>query len=190
MARTTTSVAHAALLRGVNVGGKNKLPMKELGAMFEAAGAKDVSTFIQSGNVVFRAPASKAAGVARAVEAAIAARFGFAAPIVLRTGADLAGVVGANPFLARGEPEKALHVGFLADEPAPHAAASLDPMRSPGDAFEVRGRDLFLFLPNGVARTKLTNAWFDAKLGTTTTVRNWATVVELANRTRALGASA
>jgi uncharacterized protein (DUF1697 family) len=175
-------VPHAALLRGVNVGGKNKLPMRELATIFEAAGARGVSTFIQSGNVVFRAAVGEAASIARDVEAAIGARFGFAAPIVLRTGAELAAVVADNPFLARGELEKALHVGFLADDPPASARAALDPVRSPGDAFEVRGREVFLFLPNGVARTKLTNAYFDAKLGTVTTVRNWATVVELARR--------
>ena len=184
MARSTTSaLPHAALLRGVNVGGKNKLPMKDLGAMFVAAGAKDVSTFIQSGNVVFRAPRAKAAAIARAVEGVIGERFGFASPNVVRTGPELAALAASNPFLARGEPEKALHVGFLADEPDPKAKATLDPMRSPGDAFEVAGRDVFLFLPNGVARTKLTNAWFDSKLRTVTTVRNWATVLELARRT-------
>lgn len=175
-------VPHVALLRGVNVGGKNKLPMLELAAIFESFGARGVSTFIQSGNVVFRAAVGEAPAIAREVEIAIAERYGFAAPILLRTGAEVANVAADNPFLARGEPEKALHVGFLAEEPSAAARATLDPMRSPGDAFEVRGREIFLFLPSGVARTKLTNAYFDAKLRTVSTMRNWATVRELAAR--------
>jgi uncharacterized protein (DUF1697 family) len=72
-----------------------------------------------------------------------------------------------------------LHVAFLAATPGPSKIAALDPNRSPPDEFAVHGREIYLRLPNGVARTKLTNAHFDSKLGTTSTLRNWRTVVKL-----------
>lgn len=172
-----------ALLRGVNVGGKNKLPMRELVALFEAEGCTDVVHYIQSGNVVFRATPAVAARVGDAVAASIEATFGFVAPVITRSAAELRAAVDGNPFLhgsaAAGADVAPLHLGFLAEAPSPRAVAALDPARSPPDRFEVRGREIFLWLPNGVAKSKLTNAYFDAKLATTSTFRNWRTVLTL-----------
>src|SRR5690242_4828005 len=121
-----------ALLRGINVGGNNKLPMRELAALFADAGAREVATYIQSGNVVFDAPAQADRRIAAAVGKAIAARFGLTVPVVTRSAAELAAVIGKNPFLAAGKPEKALHVMFLADAPSRAQLGALDPARSPG----------------------------------------------------------
>lgn len=170
--------AHVALLRGVNVGGKNKLPMKDLVALAEEAGAKAPRTYIQSGNLVFEASAAAARAFPRRLEAALAAR-GLRVPVVLRSADELVAAVAGNPWLARGAEPKALHVAFLAAAPEPARLAALDPARSPPDALEARGRDLFLHLPNGVGRTKLTNDYLDRTLGTTSTVRNWNTVLAL-----------
>lgn len=180
-------MTHIALLRGINVGGKNKLPMKDLAALFTEAGGKAVRTYIQSGNVLFDAPAKTASAVARQVAEAIQSRFGISAPIVIRSAAELAAAIGANPFLKAGAAESSLHIGFLADMPNPAAVKGLDPARSPGDSFEIIGREIFLHVPNGVARTKLTNAWFDSKLGTVSTFRNWRTVLKLAETSVASG---
>ncbi|MFO0694146.1 MAG: DUF1697 domain-containing protein [Polyangiales bacterium] len=169
---------YVALLRGINVGGKNKLPMKELVALVAGLGATDVESYIQSGNVIFEASASVARDFAGKLEAAIEARFGFESPVVLRSASELAAVLENPPF---GEaPLETRHVGFLAARPTEARVASLDPARSPGDSFVVRGSEIYLHLPNGVARSKLTNAYFDSKLGTTSTFRNWKTVVALA----------
>jgi uncharacterized protein (DUF1697 family) len=173
------STRHIALLRGINVGGKNKLPMKDLAALFEEAGCRDVRTFIQSGNVIFDVAPRVSAKVSQAVAAGIAKRFGFSAPVVLRTAEELQKVLRDNPFLRDNVDEDHLHVLFLADEPAPRSLGDLDPKRSPGDAFIARGREIYLRLPNGVARTKLTNAYFDSKLSTVTTGRNWRTLTKL-----------
>jgi uncharacterized protein (DUF1697 family) len=170
---------YLALLRGVNVGGKNKLPMKELSELFTAAGCADVRTFIQSGNVVFRASAAATAKVPVQVGAKITERFGFRTPIVLRSAEQLRAVVAGNPFLQMGVPEETLHVMFLADSPRDQAVAGLDPNRSPGDTYIVRGAEIFLQLPNGAGQSKLTNAYFDSKLATIGTSRNWRTVTKL-----------
>jgi len=176
--------AHVALLRGINLGGKNKLPMRELAAMFDDAGCGEVRTYIQSGNVVFDATARVAKTIPVAVAAAIRARFKLEVPVLVRTAAEMEAVVRDNPFLARGADVDTLHVMFLAGEPSAAQVAALDPARSPGDSFEVRGREVYLALPNGVARSKLTNAWFDSKLGTISTGRNWRTVQKLLELTR------
>jgi uncharacterized protein (DUF1697 family) len=171
--------SHLALLRGINVGGKNKLPMKDLAELFVAAGCKDVRTYIQSGNVLFQASAKVAGKLGNAITDEIAKRFGHRTPVVLRTVEQLRDVVAHNPFLAAGVPEDKLHVMFLADEPGADRVAGLDPDRSPPDAFIVRGREVFLHLPEGVAGSKLTNAYFDGKLATVSTGRNWRTVTTL-----------
>lgn len=170
---------HVALLRGINVGGKNKLPMKDLCGMFEKAGCTDVRHYIQSGNIVFKAPDKVASALSRIIRNAIFTRFRIEVPVVVFSKAELSEVARKNPFLRRGADSKALHVAFLATEPAIAAIATLDPKRSPNDAFEVIGRRIYLHLPNGVGKTRLTNAYFDAKLGTTSTLRNWATVQKL-----------
>jgi len=161
------------------VGGKNILPMLELAKMFAAAGCGSVKTYIQSGNVVFRADKAVADGLATLVERQIEKRFGCKVPVVLRTAAELVGVVKSNPFLKAGATEDSLHVYFLAGMPGAGDVEGLDAQRSAPDAFAVVGRDIFLQLPNGMGRTKLTNAYFDSKLKTVSTARNWRTVLKL-----------
>jgi uncharacterized protein (DUF1697 family) len=172
-------MTHVALLRGINVGGKNVLPMKDLARMFEDAGGANVRTYIQSGNVIFDAPAA-ASKVGATVSAKIEKRFGYRIPVILRTREQLQTAIRDNPFLASVTDQRWLHVYFLADVPSAGCCASLDASRSLPDAFQVHGREIFLHVPNGMARTKLTNAYFDSKLSTTCTARNWATVLKLA----------
>lgn len=175
---------HVALLRGINVGGRRKLAMKALVEIFTDAGCGDVRTYIQSGNVVYSAPPPLARRVPSLVGKAIASRFGFDVPVVTRTAAELTSVAKNNPFLKRRAGEKALHVGFLLDRPPRPRVAALDPDRSPGDEFAVRGGEIYLYLPNGVARTKLTSQYLDSTLGTVVTVRNWRTVHKLLDLSR------
>ncbi len=170
---------HLALLRGINVGGNNILPMKDLAKMFADAGCSNVRTYIQSGNVVFDAAAG-APKVAVTVSSSIEKRFGFGAPIVIRTQTQLLRAIKENPFLGAGIDEKWLHVYFLADVPEAQAISGLDPTRSAPDVFHVRGQEIYLHLPNGMGRSKLTNAYFDSKLSTVCTARNWTTVLKLA----------
>ena len=157
---------HVALLRGINVGGKNLLPMKDLVVMFESAGCGDVATYIQSGNVALDVPP--------AVE--LTKRFGHRVPLVMRSAAEISAAIASNPFAKDDSDTAQLHLAFLAAAPNAAQIASLDPKRSPPDEFAVIGRDLYLKLPNGVGKTKFTNAYFDGKLATTSTVRNWRTV--------------
>jgi len=155
---------YVALLRGINVGGRNLLPMRALEAIVSEAGGRAVRSYIQSGNVLFEATEARARRMPALVAAAIAGRFGLSVPVVLRSARELRALVRANPLAAGGAEAAALHVAFLLTRPAPAA---------------VRGREIYLSLPNGVARTRLTTGYFDARLGTTCTVRNWRTVGKL-----------
>ena len=164
--------------------------MPALAELFVRHGAADVKTYVQSGNVVYAAAPKLAASLPKKVSKALQDEHGLTVPLVTRTAEELAVVAQENPFLAAGADPKTLHVVFLADEPEKDAVARLDPRRSPGDELVARGRELYLRLPNGVARTKLTNAWLDSTLKTTSTMRNWNTVLalaELAARGRADG---
>ncbi len=172
-------MTYIALLRGINVGGRNKLPMPALSALFAAAGCSEVRTYIQSGNVVFQAPPDLIADLPASVTAAIAARHGLTIPIILRSREELAAAAQANPYLAAGADPATLHVVFLAAWPGPERLARLDAGRSPPDTFVPAGQEIYLHCPGGLARTKLSNEYFDRTLATTSTVRNWNTVGKL-----------
>lgn len=168
---------YAAVLRGVNVGGKNKLPMSELRSLIESLGCVDVVTYIQSGNAVF-ATELKPEAAARAIEQGIEKEFGLTVRTLVRTPAEIAAIAAANPFLGRDDPAK-LHVVFLDTAPTRAAVAVLDPDRSPGDEFAVSGREIFVHYPNGQGRSKLTLDWFERELAVAGTARNWNTLLKL-----------
>ncbi len=174
-----TGTRHVALLRGINVGGKNKLPMTGLAALFADAGCVDVRTYIQSGNVAFTLAATQLAGLPAEISRRIEQGFGLKVPVVLRSRAELERAVRGNPFLGKDASTDLLYVMFLADTPAAEAVAGLDPLRSPPDEFAVVGRDVYLRCPGGAGHTKLTNAYFDSKLATVSTARNWRTTLKL-----------
>jgi len=172
-----------ALLRGVNVGGHNRVPMAELRKACASLGFASVATYIQSGNVVFRAD-GKADDVADMLRKAIAQRFDCDVPVVLRTADDLERVLAENPLAGAGEDPAGVHVGFLA-EPASEDAVAAMPPKPPGrEVFHVDGGEVYLLYPDGMGRSKLTTAYFDRALGTTMTVRNWRTVRKLAEMAR------
>ena len=171
---------YVALLRGINVGGKNMLPMKELAGLFSAAGCGEVATYIQSGNIVFCAKDKVVKQLDSVIAKQVEDRFGLKVPVVLRTASELNAVVRGNPFLKAGAAEEMLHVLFLADRPSAGLVAGLDPARSAPDEYVVVGRDIYAKLVTGAAKTKLTNAYFDSKLKTVSTMRNWRTVLKLA----------
>lgn len=172
--------AYVALLRAVNVGGRNRLPMSDLVAMFEEAGCREVRTYIASGNVVYSATRACAERVPRAVARAIKERFGFESPVIVRTGAEMAAAAREHPHADGAAAEKLLHVMFLEGTPAPERIRALDPRRSPGDEFEVRGREVYVRYAQGAGETKLTNTCLEKALGTAGTMRNWRTVRKLA----------
>ena len=168
---------YVALLRGINVGGKNKIKMADLEALFIGLGHADVITYIQSGNVVFKSPTKTASALASAIEQRIARDLGMEVAIVLRTKAELGKVIAANPFadvdLAR------VHVTFLAGKPEAALVRALDDHKSPPDEFRIARREVYVFCPTGYGNTKLNNAFWERRLKTSATARNWKTVTKL-----------
>jgi uncharacterized protein (DUF1697 family) len=162
----------------VNLGSHNKVSMSDLRALFEALGHKEVATYVQSGNVVFKARGD-AASLARAIERRIARDLGLDVAVILRSKAQLARIAAGNPF-ARREPEPTrLHVTFLADTPARGPVRELSAGDFAPDALHVKGKEIYLHTPQGYGRTKLNGAFFEQRLGVVTTTRNWRTVTKL-----------
>lgn len=164
------------LLRGINVGGNKKLPMAQLRALLEGLSCRNVRTYIQSGNAVVEASAAQALRLPQALRAAIQKKFGFDVPVIVRDAAQLKAALKAYPFGGPKDDPKFLHLGFLQDQPTAEAVASLKPPLAPGEAFKVLGREIHLYFPQGLAKTKLTNALIDSRLKTVCTVRNLNTV--------------
>ncbi len=165
-----------ALLRGINLGSRNRVPMAELREVFEAAGCAGVRTYIQSGNVVFSSPRRGREALARLLEQAVEDAFGVAAPVVLRTSKELTTVAGSHPF---GRDTTHSHVSFLAADPDPAGAERLAALAGE-DELAVVGRDVFLRYPNGFQGARLTGPLLERHLGVAGTIRNWRTVTKLA----------
>jgi uncharacterized protein (DUF1697 family) len=162
-----------ALLRGVNVAGQRKVPMSDLRGLFETLGYADVRTYIQSGNVVFTAKTGTPASLRSAIEKALKHDFGFDVTVLLRTAAEMAAVVERNPY----GPDA--YVTFLDGAADKKRVAGIDPAPFSPDEFTVQGHEVFLRCPNGYGRTKINNTFFERKLATKATTRNWKTVTTL-----------
>lgn len=173
------SPTYAALLRGINVGGKHKVPMSALIELFMLAGCSAIRTYIQSGNVVFNAPPGERAALAAMLMTSIEQQFGFSVAVILRVRAEIEQVLADNPWPGETVSDDQPYVVFLGDTPSAEQIATLDPQRSPPDRFVCVGAHIYLLLPNGMARTKLTNVYFDSRLRTVSTIRNWRTVRQL-----------
>jgi uncharacterized protein (DUF1697 family) len=166
------------LLRGVNVGGRNKLAMPELRAALEQAGMEDVATYVQSGNVVLDS-AAKPDALARACEAVIAERFGLQVAAIARTCAELAAVVAHDPLGGVAESEKLYQVTFCANAPDEQALAKVAERAVDGERILARGREIYAWFPHGVGRSKLAAQLGRQDLGAVATARNWTTVTRL-----------
>lgn len=173
---------HVVLLRGVNVGGKNRLPMEALVAMLEALGCSQARTYIQSGNAMVKASQAVARRLPTALSARLEERLALRVPVVLRSAAELREVASrGHPFAGEADPAR-LYVAFLADAPKAAAVKALDPQRSPPDRLLLGGREVYLCFPGGSARSRITSEYLDRTLGTVSTWRNWRTVQALAER--------
>ena len=183
---------YVALLRGINVSGHNPIAMKDLKALFEGLPAEEVTTYLQSGNVVFRSAAAgpgeppDADALAEDVGAQIAAQLGLKVAVLVRPAEEFTQVVAANPFLTADRDWSGLHLTFLAQPPDPARVAALEaaPVAAGPDAFRLGEREVYLYCPGGYGRTKLNNAFFEKKLALAATTRNWRTVTTLADLAR------
>lgn len=169
---------YALLLRGINVGTKNGLPMAELRAMLEKVGCADVKTYVQSGNAVFSTKL-EAAELTKAIEAALERYMKRPIATTLRTLDQLRAIVARNPFEKEATKPAYLCVTFLSHAPT---AADLAPLHAQDwspDLFQVRGKEIYSWHPNGQGRSPLAVALQKLKLRGAVTTRNWNTVLQL-----------
>ena len=164
------------LLRAVNLGARNKVPMAQLRTLLEAVGYEGVRTYIASGNVILDGP-SRAAEVAAELERIVADSFGVSTTAILRKPRELAATLDGHPF---GADTSETHVAFLAKRPGKAAAARLEDAVGAHERAVLAGADLYLLLPRGVHGAGLSAAKVESLLGVRATMRNWRTVAALA----------
>jgi uncharacterized protein (DUF1697 family) len=169
---------YVALLRGINIGPRNRIAMPALRAALEEAGFDDVRTYVQSGNVVLSSRA-KTDAVRRKVERVVAESFGLEIPVVVRTKAELAAVVKRNPLGKVASEPKRYQVSFLDKKLPAKALKELEAVAAPTEQVIARGREVYAWHPAGVARSKLWAKLAGKDLGVTATARNWTTVEAL-----------
>lgn len=167
------------LLRAINVGGHSKLPMAGLRSLLGELGYEDIATVLQTGNVVLSSP--RPAGETGAeIEQAVADRLGVKSQVIVRTRSEFLSLVKRNPFPEETDGKK-LHVAFLAGKPDTEELKKIDRDVLLPERFEVIGKQIYLHLPNGMGRTKIFGKITDKRLGTASTLRNWNTVMKLAD---------
>lgn len=169
-----------SILRGINVGGKNKIPMAELKTLYEKEGFKNVTTYIQSGNVVFSADKKELNSLTEKVQQIIFKKYGFTVPVIIRTVGEMESVINRNPLLKIiGIDVEKLHVTFLSAYPSEQALEKIKAYEYKPDEFIIAEREVYIYCPNGYGNTKLSNTFFESKLKVIATTRNWRTVNEL-----------
>ena len=170
---------YVALLRSVNVAGHGRIAMQELRASFESLGYGDVTTYIQTGNVLFTTGSKSEAKIAEAIEERLAEDFGDSPAVILRSVPELLRIGAASPYARAGANPARHHVTFLAATPAKKALAALDLPPSRRDELVVEGREVYVHTPDGYAETKYTGSFLERRLGMLSTTRNWNTVTKL-----------
>ena len=175
-----------ALFRGINMVGKHLLPMKELVVLLEELGARDVKTYHQSGNAVFRHRGKDAAKLAGRISAAIGKEYGFEPLVILLEAEQLARIIADNPF-PEGESEPGLlAVGFLAAVPEQPDLEALEAVRKKSERFALRGEVFYFHAPEGFYRSKLAGR-IERSLGVAVTGRAWSSVVKVMAMAKAMG---
>jgi len=174
---------YIALFRGINVGGNNKLPMKELAVVLEGLGLQGIATYIQSGNVVFQGRAVDPAQLSKKIGVAIQKSHGFEPWVRLLEQPTLEQVIRGNPYPEAEAAPTTLYVNFLASVPPRPNLDGLEKLRAASERFQLAGDVLYLHAPDGIGRSKLAAA-LERLLGVPMTSRNWNTVRKLGEMAR------
>lgn len=172
---------YVSLLRGINVGPHKRIKMDKLRHCFKSLGFDNVTTYINSGNVVFKTAKISTAALSKTIEEKLFSEFGFPVPVVSRTAREIAETAVNNPLLKqRGIDLERLHVMFLSGPLNSAAQKNLAQSTALPERSHCSGQEIYLYLPNGVAHSELMKALLDRLLSVTTTTRNWKTVNQLA----------
>jgi uncharacterized protein (DUF1697 family) len=176
-----------ALFRGINVGGNNILPMRDLVKVLEGLGLKNVKTYIQSGNVVFQSVNTNAFELSQEISATIEITHGFAPQVLLLGMKELQDAIASNPFPEGEREPKTLHLFFLDSIPQNPDLETLESIKTDSEQFELINKVFYLHAPDGIGRSKLA-AKVEKAVGVAATARNWRTVSEVMSMAMALAA--
>ncbi len=168
-----------SMLRGINVSGQKKIKMDELRKLYESLGFENVQSYIQSGNVIFKSALADTKKIVETIEVGIKQEFGYDVIVILRTREELQKIVSNNPFLDK-ELSK-VHVVYLSKLSGEYSEEELSKPKDPSEEFQIKEKEIYLYLPKGSGRTKLTNNFFEKKLGVKATTRNWNSTTKILN---------
>jgi uncharacterized protein (DUF1697 family) len=172
--------AFVSLFRGINVGGHHSVRMDALKELHESLGLQRVETYIQSGNVVFTSDEADPAHLPRQIEEGFAQKFGFQANVMVRTADEFNAIIANNPFLNQPMKESKWVVAmFLATHPVSTAREDIQTTYTGPEELHIVGQEVYIYYPEGIGRSKLSNAFLEKKLKTMGTARNWNTVLRL-----------
>ena len=170
---------YVSMLRAVNVGGTSRIKMDALRSIYESIGLEDVRTLLQSGNVVFRSSVKDRSQLVRRVMQEIERHLDLKVEVLLRTLAEIDNIVVRGPVLSPKASPAKLVVMFLSGVPSASAQAALTAWHKGPEMLEMRGPEIYLYYPNGIGRSKLSNAVIESKLDVSGTARNWNTLTKL-----------
>lgn len=171
------------MLRGINVGGRKTVTMTDLRKAFEALGFENVKTYGQSGNIIVDCPRDETTKLATRIEDTLSETLGFSINVIIRTLQELQRVIETNPFVESADVAyDKLYITFLADVPDEKVASKLDIKPGADGKFALIRSEVYLYCPNGYARTKLNNAAFEKKLNTVATTRSWNATNKLVSK--------
>jgi uncharacterized protein (DUF1697 family) len=179
---------YIALLRGINVGGNNLLPMKGLVVLLESLYCQDVKTYIQSGNAVFRHEADEVSALSNRISAGIKKSYGFEPKVLVLKAAELERARASNPFREAESDPKTLHLYFLASAPIKPDMGMLERMKADSEEFVLKDNIVYLHAPDGIGRSKLASQ-AERALGVSATARNWQTVAQVMDIAKQCGRS-
>ena len=175
-------ITYICILRGINVGGNRMITMDSLRSMMSELSCSNVRTYIQSGNIVFQFGTTDEAILEQKISEAISVKFGFDVPVMVKNATEWAVILAKNPFLLdKSKDETFFHITFLATVPTAENIAKIQIGQFQNDDFCILDKAVYLYCPNGYGHSKLTNSFWENKLKTTATTRNWKTCKELVN---------
>ncbi|MBI2103180.1 DUF1697 domain-containing protein [Candidatus Woesearchaeota archaeon] len=171
---------YISLLRGVNVAGQKKIKMSDLRALYESLGFRNVTTYIQSGNVIFQSTQTDLMALSQKIEEKIHKKYHFQVAVIIRTIPEMKQIIDENPFVKdRHEEVNKLYSTFLTKKPSPLALQGLNQVQKNKEEFVISSRTLYLFIPESYGKAVLSNTLLEKRLKVTASTRNWKTVLKL-----------
>jgi uncharacterized protein (DUF1697 family) len=167
---------YIALLRGINVSGQKSIKMADLSKLCESLHFNNISTYLQSGNIIFKYDISDTSIIADKIKKAIRKKYGFDVDVIVRTAHELEKIISGNPLIQMPNIDAyKLHITFLQNHPQEQNVSTIEMAKEDNEVFVIKDREVYLYCPNGYGRTKLNNQAFEKKLKTPATTRNWKT---------------